>query len=92
MEENPGESEISVFRKFVAEFMTLNNQLESSYNTDQFHGDRIITAINVPSIQSKMRDLMPRNSRQAVNRIANQLSEKYRTAGSNSVCISVHSR
>lgn len=50
--EEPEKSEAEVFRKFVAKLMTLQNQLDTIYHTDQYLHDRLMTAINIPSIQS----------------------------------------
>lgn len=85
MSETPTDSEVTVFRKFVAKLMTLQN-LDCTYHTNQFFLDHLMTAIDILHIKSTLRDRMPRTSQQAVDRIANQLSDKTRTAGSNSVC------
>lgn len=87
MAEDPTESEVTVFRNFVAKLMSLQNQLDITYHTDQFLRDRLLTSVNIPAIQSSLRDRLPRTSQQAINRIANQLSAKSRSAGTNAVCI-----
>lgn len=76
MAEAPTPFEVTLFRKFVAKLMTLQNKLDDTYHTDQFLRDRLMTAIYIPYIQSKVQDRMPRISQQAVNRIANQFSHK----------------
>lgn len=48
MSNDPDESEIEVFRKFVAKLTSLQKQLDRSYNDDKFIGDRIITAVDIP--------------------------------------------
>lgn len=87
MAEEPDESEVTIFRKFVAKLTSLQNQLDPTYQTDQFLRDRLLTAVDIPSIQSTLRDRLPRTSQQTINRVANQLSDKKKTAGSNSVCM-----
>ena len=43
MADEPKESEVTVFRKFVAKLMSLQNQLDTTYHTDQFLRDRLLT-------------------------------------------------
>lgn len=81
MNKNPDESEIDVFRKFVAELMALQYQLDESYHGYRFLRDRLLTTVDIPHIQSAPRDRLPRTSQQTINRIAIQLSEERKTAG-----------
>ena len=62
MNEEPDESEVTIFRKFTASLMSLQNQLDDSYHDDQFLRDRLLTAVDIPSIQSSLRDRLPRTS------------------------------
>ena len=87
MNEDPGESEATVFRKFTAALMSLQNQLDVTYHEDKFLRDRLLTAVDIPSIQSSLRDRLPRTSQQAINRVAIQLSDRKRSAGGSSACI-----
>lgn len=76
-----------VFRKFVAKLMTLQNQLDSTIHTVQLLRNSLVTSLDIPPIQVPLRDRLPLPSKQAVNSIANQISDKPRTVGTNSVCI-----
>lgn len=78
----PDSTETCVFRKFVARLVSLQKQLNSNYQGDEFLRDRILQATDIPSIQTTLRDRIPETSQQAVNRIENQLSDKPRSAGS----------
>lgn len=78
---------VDVLRTFVARLMALHKQLDRNYHSDGFLRDRVLTAINIPSIKTTLHDRMPRTSRQAVNRVANQLSDKAYSAGSASACM-----
>lgn len=86
MAKSPKESEVSVFRTFVAKLMSLQKQLDPSYHDDSFLRDRLLTAVDLPAVQVTLRDRMPRSSQQAVNRIANQLCDRPRSAGSIAAC------
>lgn len=87
MGDNPTQSEVAVFRSFVAKLRSLKQQLYPEYQTDSILKDRRLTEVDIPSIQTTMRDRMPRSEQQAASRIANQLSEKPNSAGSSSACI-----
>lgn len=82
----PTQSEAAVIRTFVAKLMSLQKRLDMSYQSDSFLRDRLLTATDVPAIQSTLRAWMPRTSQQAVSRIKNHLSDSKRAAGSSSVC------
>lgn len=82
-EADPESSEAAVFRTFVAKLTSLQKQLDTPYHTDNFLRDRLLTAVDLPAIQSTLRDRMPQTSQMAVNRVANQLSDKPGSAGSN---------
>lgn len=72
MAEHPNESKVNVFGKFVSNVSSLINQVDTTYHTDSFLRDRLLTAVDIPYIQAKIRDRMPDTSQQAVNRVANQ--------------------
>lgn len=86
MTDEPEESEVEIFRKFVAKMISLQKQLDDVYHADHFLRDRLLTAVDIPKIQLTLRDRMPRNSQNAIQRVANQLSDKLRSAGTNIVC------
>lgn len=87
MDDEPTETEVTMFRRFLAKLMTLQNRLGSTYHTDQLIKDRQMKAIDIPQIKSTLCDHMPRTSQQAVNWIANQLSDKTRTEGTSAACL-----
>lgn len=87
MRAEPDEAEVTVFRKFTASLMSLQQKLDKSYHSDTFLRDRLLTAIYIPVIQSSLRDSFPRSSQQAINRFAIQLSERKRSAGKTAACI-----
>lgn len=86
MEEDPEESEIAVFRRFTANLMSLQRQLDSSYHTDQFIRDRLLTPVDISSLQAPCRGRMPRTNKQAINRVSIQLRDRKRSAGSAAAC------
>lgn len=67
--------------------MSLQKQLDTAYHTDSFIRDHLLTAVDLPNIQTPLRDRMSRTSQQVVNIIANQLCDRKNSAGS-SACIS----
>lgn len=66
---------------FTAQMMQLQKQLDIPYHEDSFLRDQLLTAVDIPGIQTSLRDRIPRTSEQAVNRIENRLSEKKEAAG-----------
>lgn len=84
--ESRTESEDSVFRNFEAQFRSLQKKLDKTYHTDIFLIDRLLTAVDIPSIQTTLKDTIPKTIQDTVNRFTNQLSDKSNTAGSNSSC------
>lgn len=78
----PEDSEIAVFRYFVAKLMSLRKQLYDSYHGDQYLRDRLLTAMYMPHIIESLRDRVPCTSEQFINRVANRLSSHPKTAGS----------
>lgn len=65
--------------------MSLQNQLDPSYHTDQFLRDILLTAVDIPHIQASLRDRLPRASQQAIIRMAIKLSESNKSAESSMV-------
>lgn len=76
-----------MFRTFVAKIMSLQKQLYPQYHTNTFLHDRLLTAVDIPAIHTKLMVRLPRTSSQAVNRISNQLSDKKSSAGSSAACL-----
>lgn len=82
MYEKPSLPEVLVFRTFGARLISLQKKVNRKYHTDGFLRDLFLTAVEVPAIQVSLRDHIPRSSNQALNRVANQLSDKINSAGS----------
>lgn len=80
---NPNRSQVAVFLDFTSSMMQLQKQLHIPYHEDRFLRDQLPTAGDIPGIHTSLRDRIPRISEQAVNRLANRLSEKRRMAGRN---------
>lgn len=74
-------SEVEIFRKLTAELMRTEKQLDTPYNGDRYLRDRQLTAVEIPRIWDSLRDRMPRTAQQLINRVANRLSDKPKTAG-----------
>lgn len=81
MIENPEDSDATEFLKFVSRIMSLQKQLDSSYHGEIYLRDRLLKAVDIKHIKEALRDGMKRTSQQVINRVANRLSEKLRTAG-----------
>lgn len=79
---HPDQSQMEVFQSFTSRLMQLQKQLDLPYHGDRYLRDQILTAVDIPSIQMVFRDKIPRTAEQAINRIANRLSEQRNTAGS----------
>lgn len=86
MAQDPGLSEVSVFQSLVTKMMSLHKQLYTQYHTDTLLSDRLVKAVDIPEIHTTLLDGLPRASHQAVNRIANQLSNNETPAGSRYAC------
>lgn len=82
MEAEPNESEVTVFQKFTTTLLSLQQQLDKSYHSDTLLRDRLLTAVDMPAVKAGLRDRFPRTSKQAINRVAIQLSERKKSAGS----------
>lgn len=82
---DPEASEMGVFRKFVAHFMSLQKRLSTDYHSDNYFSDRLLTSVNILAIETTLRDPMSRKSQPEVKIIANHLTEKPRSEGTTSV-------
>lgn len=85
--QSTSQSEVAEFKTFFEKLKSLQRQLDSQYHTDTFFRDRLLAAIDIPAIQTALRDRLPRTSNQAVKRIENQLLDKSQSAGSSSACM-----
>lgn len=86
LKEDTDQSEVEVFRAFSYKLSTLQKQLESHYQHDDFIRDQLIVSTDLPRIQQSLLERVPSSSQDAVNRIATFLSHK--KGSSNSVFIS----
>lgn len=92
MEKDPSASEITVYRTFVAKLMSTQQQLEAVYHGDRHLRDQLIASIDIPKVQDTLKDRVPRTAHQLVNRVANRLSDKPRSAGITSAYLSSHNQ
>lgn len=77
---NSKNSEVEVFRTFVAKLMSPQKQLGPSYHRHRFLRDWLMTTIEIPPFQILLWDRIPIPAQQLANLIANSLSEKPKTA------------
>lgn len=84
---DPDEFQVTVFRKFVVDLISLQKQLDTYYHDDHFLRDRLLTSIDIPLVQAAFKDRLPRNSQQAIKGIAIQLREHKKSAGVSAACI-----
>lgn len=82
MEESPDLLKVAVLSTFVAKLMAMQLQLDPQYQSATFLRDRLITAVDIPLLQTALRDRFIRKSKQAVNLVANQLPDSTRSARS----------
>lgn len=61
-QKNPDSSEVGELRKFIAQMMRLQKQLDASYHGNRFIHDIILTAVELPLLQSYLKESMPRAS------------------------------
>lgn len=90
MRETPDAPEVQVFREFVDKLMSLQHQLHEDYHTDRYLRDRLMTAIDIPNISDSLKDRVPRNAHQLVNRVANRLSGRKNSSGTTLTFIGKH--
>lgn len=62
--------------------MSIQGQLPTGYQGDRYLRDRLQEAIDIPSIQDFLKDRPARTSQNLINRVANKLSDRPKTAGS----------
>lgn len=74
--------EIDVFKDFTDDLMSTQQQLHNTYHTERQLRDRLLTAVDVPSLQEIIADRQPRTAHQLIEQVANSLSERPRSAGS----------
>lgn len=81
MSRKPEESEVAVFRSFVANLVSIHKQLEKKYQGDTFFLDKLLKEVEIPEIQACLNDYMPRKSQNAMHQNGNRLIVKAVTAG-----------
>lgn len=82
MAKTPDRSQMEVFLDFIADLVEPLKQLDSNYHVERYLTDQILNTFDVQSIQIFLRNRIPRTYDQAINRIANGLSDKRQTDGS----------
>lgn len=82
MAERPNNYESKVFRDLVAQLMSLQNKMYKTYDDDKTLRDRLLTDVDISSIQIPLTDRIPRTSHQTIEMIYNWMREKDRSAGS----------
>lgn len=81
---------MSVYRTFVARFMSLQHQLHAEYHSDRQLRHRLLNSVDISTIPDVMRERTLLTSHQLINRVANRLSTNPRTAGSVSAHLASH--
>lgn len=81
MDKAPEQAEVDVFRTFVEKLTSIQQQLDSRYHCDHFLRDRLLTAVDLLTMQSALCDRIPRTAQKVINRMAAKLSDKSKTAG-----------
>lgn len=72
---------MEVSQTFVANLMAVQKQLDASYRDDKALRERLMTAVDLPSIQVSLKVRTRRTAQQLANRIANRPSDKRKAAG-----------
>jgi len=80
MREAPEKSEIEVFREFTHRLTELQRQLDGHYQHEDFLRERLVISENIPAIEQSMRERVPKDPQDAMNRIATFLSSDPRSA------------
>lgn len=75
MSKNPERSQMEVFVDSIDDLGSLQKQLDTIYHGDRYFRDQILHAVYLPAIQIALRDRVPHTSEQAINRVANGLSD-----------------
>lgn len=81
MADNPNKHELSVFQEFVNLALSIQGQLGEYYKGHRYLRDWLTEAIYLPAVKAFLTDRPTRSSRQPINRVATQLSDRTRTAG-----------
>lgn len=81
MRDKPEQSEIDVFQSFATRAMEIQRQLGEEYQGDRYLRDRLQEAVDIPSIRDFLKDRPARTSQNLINRVANRLSDRPKTAG-----------
>lgn len=76
VEERPEESKMSAFRSFSGRLFNLEKQFEKGYHTNRFLRDKLLSVIDIPEIQSSVRDRTARKAHQFIKCVTNHLSKR----------------
>lgn len=75
------ESEIRIFNSFTARDMEIQGQLHEAYKCDRYLEGRLKEGIYIPAIREFLKDRPVETSHELINRVANHLYERPKTAG-----------
>lgn len=81
MKKRPNSAEGKGFNVFVATLPKLQKQLENDYQNDLYLRYRILTTIDIPSMQNPLRDSMPRTTKHILASTVRMLSHRPQKAG-----------
>ena len=81
MRNRPEKSEVMVFKNMCRTLSTTQRQLHKSYYHDNFLRDQILVATDVEELDRSLREKIPKNSHEAIQRIANLMSNTPGSAG-----------
>lgn len=70
------DSEVAIFRSFVAKLMSLQKQLDELCRGYHYLQDRLFTAEDIPEIRDSLLDRIPRSSQWLIDLIANRPSSQ----------------
>lgn len=90
MAKSPDKSKETIFRYFVAKLVALQKQLDSKYECDGFLIVQLLISVEIPDIQTSLKDRIPENAQEAIHRISNRLCDKPKTAGATSTSITTY--
>lgn len=76
------DSEVMIFRSFIAKLMSLEKQLDTSYHRDRYLRCRLLTGVYIPHLRDALCDRVPRAAQQNIHPVMNHMSSGPRTAGS----------
>lgn len=70
-----------------AQLVSLQRILEEQYQEDKFLVNRLMAVIEIPSIQSGLRDRLPNTRQNIIKSLCIRLRDRKRTAGGDAICV-----